>query len=564
MLAQLESSSGFLSSDTVIAALRNLHFSASGEMKRMWKQFLRLQLSQKLECLDDNFCEPQLEGLQEWKERTIDTFARMVLSSDRDKQPTEVRLEVGQWSHMMDQWLLNDFARKRIASFFNVVVEFPDSMPALQDLQICLSRSEQNEALQKELVQSVRRVLASKLQHAGAQTEDVLVIVVGTIRSLCSIFSKNEAAAVVSSVVSDTIEHLRRRKDSVSAVVRCVMQPSSESLLYGELHGRTKSAQEDDDDTGEEWQRNGRPDVLGILLSALSVGAISQEYRALLSHDLLDKTDYNVDAEVEALERMNCIFGEEALASCSVMVRDVQESRRLNTRIHQNQTIVANALMVSATCWPALPSEKYKVHQKLNGYMESYLEGFRKLKPNQRLVYLNDYGKVTISLDQADPQTKLVSRHSFELPLFLASIVMHLVDQCPDTIDAIAAKMETTSQIIKQRIQPHVPTLLVVGPNGQLSLQKQVVTGLAFTFSEVEGVASPGGGLSKEEMAMYSNMIFAMLKTGGKKTLEQIENSMKMFGKFQGTSAQVRSILDYYVQEGKLTIDGPSFAIVKT
>jgi hypothetical protein len=93
---------------------------------------------------------------------------------------------------------------------------------------------------------------------------------------------------------------------------------------------------------GENWEPRKRdPDLIEHGLSGLDVLALLvsiygstdlfvNEYRSLLADKLLNNLCYNTDVEVETLELLKIRFGEEPLHSCEVMLRDIEDSKRIN------------------------------------------------------------------------------------------------------------------------------------------------------------------------------------------------------------------------------------------
>ena len=75
------------------------------------------------------------------------------------------------------------------------------------------------------------------------------------------------------------------------------------------------------------------------------------EYRVILAERLLNiGSTYETETEEESLERFKLKFGELSMASCDVMLRDIQESRRVNRLIHSQLATAATApINMSAT-----------------------------------------------------------------------------------------------------------------------------------------------------------------------------------------------------------------------
>lgn len=59
-------------------------------------------------------------------------------------------------------------------------LEYPDSDPAIDDLRICLEKTD----LRQCLVQKLQRALESRLLHPGVNTPDILTAYVAAIRAL--------------------------------------------------------------------------------------------------------------------------------------------------------------------------------------------------------------------------------------------------------------------------------------------------------------------------------------------------------------------------------------------
>jgi len=67
----------------------------------------------------------------------------------------------------------------------------------------------------------------------------------------------------------------------------------------------------------------------------------------------------SVDREVKNLELLKLKFGDTPLCDCEVMLRDVQESQRLNGF---NQYQVVTAHIVSHVFWPPMEHTKVYLH----------------------------------------------------------------------------------------------------------------------------------------------------------------------------------------------------------
>jgi anaphase-promoting complex subunit 2 len=62
-----------------------------------------------------------------------------------------------------------------------------------------------------------------------------------------------------------------------------------------------------------------------------------QEYRVLLAEKLLSRVGYDVEKEIKTIELLKLRFGESALHICEIMLKDIQDSRRINNNIKKQE-----------------------------------------------------------------------------------------------------------------------------------------------------------------------------------------------------------------------------------
>lgn len=60
------------------------------------------------------------------------------------------------------------------------------------------------------------------------------------------------------------------------------------------------------------------------------------EYRNLLADRLLTQLDFSPDKEIRNLELLKLRFGENLLHNCEVMLKDISESKRINSHIQSD------------------------------------------------------------------------------------------------------------------------------------------------------------------------------------------------------------------------------------
>merc|ERR1719320_2251532 len=238
--------------------------------------------------------------------------------------------------------LYNTYTKARIEQLFNIIIEFPDSQPALEDLRDCLVHTD----LRSHLTSSLKQVLDAKLLHPGVNTADILTAYIAAIRALRVL---DNSGVVLELVCSNVRRYLKTREDTVRCIVQSLIDEATE--LTEEL---TKSAGlqlehsfQEDAEVLEDWQNwqpdpvdappggshHGRrsADIISMLVNIYgSKELFVNEYRSLLSNRLLAQRSYDTDKEIRYLE------------------------------LH-NQAFPVNSLILSAQFWPQFKAENLQL-----------------------------------------------------------------------------------------------------------------------------------------------------------------------------------------------------------
>ncbi|CCW61423.1 unnamed protein product [Phytomonas sp. EM1] len=495
--------------DMVFECLHGLMLSSSREIKTLWRSILDACVQDRINSLQDVYNKHFIKQCIAWEEEVVEPFIDMALPPVCDSHETHKFASSSYHKELMQSSLSVEFtnktlsvekkrwcedfrkknfilyARNRIRNFWDIMVEYPDSIPTLQDIRYCLHTS-RDENLKDELLQYVRNLLASRLHRAGISTEDILEVLSKTISSLCVLLTRSEQGALLFTVVSDTLEHLRRRKDCIPEIIKLITQPNGNAS--GAIDDAQSNLQREEEDAGlnlrdinddDEYYGDGADyrqddtlkafDTLRVLLATISVKSLSHEYEKALAQGLLERTIHTFDttSEEEMLERLKCVLGQDVLLNCAVMLWDVQMSKRTTHQIQEKRlnktspplglstntvtdenfsrqtTLLPDAVSVdvlSLTAWPSLSHcfsfgvsvavpDQYVVHPVLQKELDYLAANFKSVKLDQRLNWILSQGRVVLEVDLLDPlQGHALKTVSHILPLFAASVVLHLRD----------------------------------------------------------------------------------------------------------------------------------------
>jgi len=117
-----------------------------------------------------------------------------------------------QWYLRLDHLIAQQLARLRISEMFDIVVDYPDSLPALEDLKECLQKTDQK----RELAKAFKLQLNTRLLHVGATTSDILATYVHAIHSLRIV---DPAGNVLSYISKPVRKYLQNRSDTIRCII---------------------------------------------------------------------------------------------------------------------------------------------------------------------------------------------------------------------------------------------------------------------------------------------------------------------------------------------------------
>ncbi|KAI3696383.1 hypothetical protein L1987_79397 [Smallanthus sonchifolius] len=623
----------------VVNNLRNLGFTSMTEDAYASTIFLLLQ-DKVFDLAGDDYRTSVLESIKGWMQAVPLQFLHALLDylgdsmSDLSPKSTKSPLAstpsscyqksgkpsegIIRWQLRLEYFAYETLQDLRIDKLFEIIVDYPDSAPAIEDLKQCLEYTGQH----SKLVDSFIAALKYRLLTAGASTNDILHQYVSTIKALRTI---NPAGVFLEAVGEPIREYLRGRKDTIKCIVTMLTDgtggnsngPGTGDSLLEELN-RDEENQEsnslDDDintDDKQTWidvQRwepdpveadpskgsryRRKVDVLGMIVGIIgSKDQLISEYRVMLAEKLLNKTDYDIDTEIRTLELLKIHFGESSMQKCEIMLNDLIDSKRTNTNVkatinrlsqtaaesweHGASFDILDATIISSNFWPPIQDEDVKIPEPVDQLLSDYAKRFHEIKTPRKLLWKKNLGTVKLELEFEDKTLRFTAT-----PVH-ASIIMQFQDQKSWTSKNLAAAIGVPVDTLQRRINfwiskgivaesssadsnDHVYTLVDDMADGGKSVTNNEVL-VADDESETS-VASVEDQL-KKEMAVYEKFIFGMLTNIGNMGLERIHNSLKIFCAtnpvYDKSIQQLQSFLSSLVAEEKLELRDGTYSLKK-
>ncbi|WOO86035.1 Anaphase-promoting complex subunit 2 [Vanrija pseudolonga] len=309
-----------------------------------------------------------------------------------------------------DYYLCKSFFEIRTEELFDIIVDFPDSLAALEDLRDCLIKVDQRD----QLVDRLRAANLKRLLHPGAETKDVITQYISTIRCLRII---DPLGVLLHKVAEPLRRHLRDRPDTIRCIVATLVEgeelqdendPASAEPLAQTNDPTVEKFwdpkwEPEPNDAAPEFRTGKTADIVGTLVSIYETReVIVKELQAYLATRLLAIGDYDAVKEVRTIELLKIRFGEEALHVCDVMLKDMADSKRIDDHVHGDIESIIHPLIISRMFWPNLHSSSLHLTPKLEQVQSEYETAFHHFKPDKRLRWLQEMGKVTITLELED------------------------------------------------------------------------------------------------------------------------------------------------------------------
>jgi anaphase-promoting complex subunit 2 len=318
-------------------------------------------------CASDFTTEGQLEDLGSWLTNDVGTWLVGIYSMafhHLDEEAARARaIKALKPAMQRFEWhIASGTFKLRLGELFDIIVDYPESMPAIKDLAVCLAKTEQK----SQLVRSLTRQIRKRLLHPGADTRDILTTYINLIRVLRVL---DPPGVLLGKVAQPMRAYLRARKDTIRCIVQGMVEedgdlmnelrggPDNENDEVKELTEKADEEVEDYSDDGYKWvpapidapadyNRNKTADIIQLLVSIYDTKELFvKELQILLAEKLLAIKNYAFEKELRNVEILKMRFGETALAGLEVMLKDCADSKRADTSLHTNSaTSVSQAV----------------------------------------------------------------------------------------------------------------------------------------------------------------------------------------------------------------------------
>ncbi|KAM0247440.1 hypothetical protein ACHAP5_004079 [Fusarium lateritium] len=325
-------------------------------------------------------------------------------------------------------------ATLRIQELFDIALNWPESKGGLEDLRLAVTTPQRR----LQLTDAFSMALQKRLLHPGRSTSDILQTYISMIRTFHAL---DHSKVLLDRVVHALQLYLCQRDDAIRIVVTGLLSSPSDAdteegkaklaelaVLLNSASQQQRRQVDDEDldwddmtwvpdpvDAGVNYKRPRNEDVIGTLINALgSQDIFIKEFQLIIAERLLSHQASFLQ-EVKVLSLLKKRFGESALQNCDVMMKDIQDSKKVDAVLGKNIRQASNnsgalayhSKILSRLFWPSLPKDQFTVPPPIAEMQGRYEQGFERLKSSRKLTWLDQLGSAIVKLDFEDRSVEL-------------------------------------------------------------------------------------------------------------------------------------------------------------
>ncbi|KAI9171583.1 Anaphase-promoting complex subunit [Paramyrothecium foliicola] len=326
-------------------------------------------------------------------------------------------------------------ATLRINELFDIVLDWPQSKGGLDDLRLTVITPQRR----LQLTETFSAAMQRRLLHPGRSTLDILQTYISMIRTFHAL---DHSKVLLDRVVHALQLYLCQRDDAIRIVVTGLLSDPSTSdnteskgklvelaVILNEASQQHRRQSDDEEfdwndmtwvpdpvDAGVNYKRPRNEDVIGTLIHALGSQEIFiKEFQLIIAERLLSR-QAGFQQESKVLGLLKRRFGENALQNCDVMIKDIQDSKRVDAILRKTlqnnshakaDTISYHSKILSRLFWPSLAKTPFVVPAPIAKVQSQYEAGFEELKSTRKLNWLDNLGTASVKLELEDRTVEL-------------------------------------------------------------------------------------------------------------------------------------------------------------
>ncbi|RKP32205.1 hypothetical protein METBISCDRAFT_21722 [Metschnikowia bicuspidata] len=343
------------------------------------------------------------------------------------------------------QFAQDELISLRTSEIYDLVAAYARSHTALSELHLCLAAAlPATRTLQRtRLVDTFIAQCHRRLLHLGSNTVKIILEYVNTIKAFLVV---DPTGVLLDKVARSIRKYLKTRRDLVAHLAKGMLDSDARKNPLHEFSlvlGGAPAAPAVDDLSDINWvpdpidalpdfKKGKVSDCVGALTSILPLPSVlMDEFTNVFGAQLLARK--SVDEIVAHVEKLKARFGAGEFSTLDVMIRDVQESARINRTIGNGRV---DMIILSRNYWPSLAddADAGALQVPVKDALDAYARSFASLKRGRHLKFLPTMGLVDVELHFDNCSRMFVVSPA-------QAVVVKLFSEDDDTISLLAVAL---------------------------------------------------------------------------------------------------------------------------
>jgi anaphase-promoting complex subunit 2 len=443
-----------------------IHMGNFKQYEELLCKFLCKNIEDTLKSFEDQSpVKPFLYRLIANCEKFHKNFLEMIFSPSV-KQDQMFKQFYGEMLNNMMKFIYQVYGKSMIKRLFDII-KGDINIGVIQEIKEAIEKTDMLYYLADGMIKQIK----SRLLISGVSTQSIINYFIDHIKIMQII---DPSGLIYDSVTSPIKNYLLQRPDALRGIINILTESADSYAKLGNESIKIPSRQQpengndyssdEDEQQAEKWQilpvnsmtsmQNSKKsmkykesDMVTWLVNLYgSQEAFINEYHMMLAEKLVCNRQYNIDEEVRNLELLKMKFGDNYLQNCNIIVKDIKDSKRINTNLHKTYddyyakldkkkddifSILTpellkfdkiNTIFLSKGYWPINHDFQngYEFPKQFRDILHEYGRKFADTKAMRKLNWHNTLGSVdlTLTFDNGDFPFKCLPAHAVLLSYF--------------------------------------------------------------------------------------------------------------------------------------------------
>jgi anaphase-promoting complex subunit 2 len=311
-----------------------------------------------------------------------------------------------------------------------------------------------------------------------------------------------------------------------------------------------------------------------------------EQYKRMLSERKVTNNKFSIENEIKNLELLKIKFGENLLNSCDVIIKDIKESKKLNSNELKNNLI--DCLIINKNYWPFLSNNKFEINNinpdldinntKFKNFLNDFKDSIASFKQkftqknfSRNLNFYSNVGYVNLTLFFKNGEFNFIVTP-------LSAMIIKMFDEENKNffklfnIDYIANVLQADIEDVKKSINFWVikGVLNEVYNNNDIN-NNSVYYEPNENFKNVEqnedviieeDINYFEYPVENSNSKLLENSILSIIRSSGAKNFEQLYKNLSVSYQFEISEIKLKDLLGKMTLEQKIFKEGENYKLI--